>query len=113
LGFALSKQADLGNSLCRWEPVAQCPRQLFGRQAIPMVWDFAEGNPLGDSSGAWTVFVEGIQKAFSKTFSWVTDHNKGFVQQGDASRQTISAGKVVSTDPPYYDNIGYADLSDF
>jgi putative DNA methylase len=68
LGFALSKQADLGNSLCRWEPVAQCPRQLFGRQAIPMIWDFAEGNPLGDSSGAWVVFVEGIAKAFAKSF---------------------------------------------
>jgi len=47
LAFALSKQADLGNSLCRWEPIAQCPRQLFGRQAIPIIWDFAEGNPLG------------------------------------------------------------------
>ena len=57
LAFALSKQADLGNSLCRWEPIAQCPRQLFGRQAIPMIWDYAEGNPLGDSSGAWVVFV--------------------------------------------------------
>ena len=42
LAFVLSKQADLANSLCRWEPVAQCPRQLFGRQAIPMVWDYAE-----------------------------------------------------------------------
>ena len=67
LAFALSKQADLGNSLCRWEPIAQCPRQLFGRQAIPMVWDYAEGNPLGDSSGAWNVFVEGIAKAFART----------------------------------------------
>ena len=60
LAFALSKQADLGNSLCRWEPIAQCPRQLFGRQAIPMVWDYAEGNPLGNNSGSWTVFVNGI-----------------------------------------------------
>ncbi|GIX36594.1 MAG: hypothetical protein KatS3mg126_2373 [Lysobacteraceae bacterium] len=46
LAFALDKMADLGNSLCQWEPVAQCPRHLFGRQAIPMIWDFAEGNPL-------------------------------------------------------------------
>lgn len=113
LSFALSKQADLGNSLCRWEPIAQCPRQLFGRQAIPMVWDFAEGNPLGNSSGAWNVFVDGIVKAFSKAFEYVPRSAMGFSEQADASVQSISYRKVVSTDPPYYDNIGYADLSDF
>lgn len=113
LAFVLSKQADLGNSLCRWEPVAQCPRQLFGRQAIPMIWDFAEGNPLGESSGAWTVFVDGIAKAFAKTFEFVIAMANGSAQQADAGRQEVSNSKVVSTDPPYYDNIGYADLSDF
>ena len=113
LAFALSKQADLGNSLCRWEPIAQCPRQLFGRQAIPMVWDYAEGNPLGDSSGAWTVFVEGIVKAFSKAFENVRASASGGSNQVDAGAQSLSIDKVVSTDPPYYDNIGYADLSDF
>jgi putative DNA methylase len=113
LAFALSKQADLGNSLCRWEPVAQCPRQLFGRQAIPMVWDFAEANPLGESSGSWTVFVDGIVKAFAKTFESVDSKAIGHASQADASKQEISLGKVVSTDPPYYDNIGYGDLSDF
>lgn len=113
LGFALSKQADLGNSLCRWEPIAQCPRQLFGRQAIPMIWDFAEGNPLGDSSGAWSVFVDGIVKAFTKAFEHVPPSARGRVHQADAHTQSVSADKLVSTDPPYYDNIGYADLSDF
>ena len=113
LAFALSKQADLSNSLCRWEPVAQCPRQLFGRQAIPMIWDFAEGNPLGDSSGSWVVFVDGIVKAFAKTFEHVSSKSIGSAQQADAGRQEVSNGKVISTDPPYYDNIGYADLSDF
>jgi putative DNA methylase len=113
LGFVLNKQADLGNSLCGWEPVAQCPRHLFGRQAIPMIWDFAEGNPLGESSGAWVVFVEGIAKAFAKSFEFVPATAYGNVQQADAGNQTISNTKVVSTDPPYYDNIGYADLSDF
>ena len=113
LAFALSKQADLGNSLCRWEPIAQCPRQLFGRQAIPMIWDFAEGNPLGDSSGAWVVFVDGIAKAFAKTFEIVPAKAIGYANQVDAGRQQVSKGKVISTDPPYYDNIGYADLSDF
>ena len=113
LAFALSKQADLGNSLCRWEPIAQCPRQLFGRQAIPMIWDYAEGNPLGRSSGSWTVFVEGIVKAFSKAFETVETTASGHSQQADARTQSISCRHVVSTDPPYYDNIGYADLSDF
>ncbi|MGK9451870.1 DUF1156 domain-containing protein [Acidithiobacillus caldus] len=113
LAFALNKQADLGNSLCRWEPIAQCPRQLFGRQAIPMVWDFAEGNPLGDSSGAWMVFIDGIVKAFSKAFEFVQASALGLSQQVDVGTQTLSRDKIVSTDPPYYDNIGYADLSDF
>ena len=113
LGFAVSKQADLGNSLCRWEPIAQCPRQLFGRQAIPMVWDYAEGNPLGNSSGGWTVFVDGIVNAFAKAFERITASSSGHARQADAGVQSISRDKVVSTDPPYYDNIGYADLSDF
>jgi len=113
LSFALSKQADLGNSLCRWEPIAQCPRQLFGRQAIPMVWDFAEGNPLGDSSGAWIVLIDGITKAFAKAFEFVSSKVIGSALQADASRQDASKAKVVSTDPPYYDNVPYADLSDF
>ena len=113
LGFAVSKQADLGNSLCRWEHIAQCPRQLFGRQAIPMVWDYAEGNPLGNSSGGWTVFVDGIVNAFAKAFERVTATTSGHARQADAGMQSISCDKVVSTDPPYYDNIGYADLSDF
>ncbi len=113
LAFVLSKQADLGNSLCRWEPVAQCPRNLFGRQAVPMVWDYAEGNPLGSSSGAWVVLLEGIARAFSNTFGTVELHKMGYSQRADAKTQAISSDKVVSTDPPYYDNIGYADLSDF
>ena len=113
LSFALDKQADLGSSLCRWEPIAQCPRQVFGRQAISMVWDFAEGNPLGDSSGAWVVFINGIVKAFAKAFEVVSASANGSAQQADAGRQEISNAKVVSTDPPYYDNVPYADLSDF
>ena len=108
LAFVLSKQADLGNSLCCWEPIAQCPRHLFGRQAIPMVWDYAEGNPLGDSSGAWTVFVDGIVKAFSKAFETIQTSASGRSQQADAGAQRISCDMLVSTDPPYYDNIGYA-----
>lgn len=75
LSFALDKFADLGNSLCGWEPIAQCPRHLFGRQAISMVWDFAEGNPFSSSSGSWDVFVEGIVKAHER-------HLRGLDQSG-------------------------------
>lgn len=113
LAFARDKMADLCNSLNRWEPIAQCPRQLFGRQAIPMIWDFAEGNPLGNSSGSWEIFVDGLSKAHSKSFEGVSASWYGCVTQADASNQSISINKVISTDPPYYDNIGYADLSDF
>ncbi|WP_425059914.1 DUF1156 domain-containing protein [Sporomusa carbonis] len=113
LAFALDKMADLGNGLVRWEPVAQCPRQLFGRQAIPMIWDFAEANILSNSSGAWTTFTDGISKAMMKVFSTLFQVIAGKALQEDAMTQVVSSNKVVSTDPPYYDNIGYADLSDF
>ena len=113
LAFCLDKMADLGNNLVRWEPIAQCPRQLFGRQAIPMIWDFAEANPFGNSSGSWDVFIDGFTKAFTKTFAAVQPWFKATVRQADAQTQAISKSKFISSDPPYYDNIGYADLSDF
>lgn len=113
LSFSIDKMADLGNSLVRWEPIAQCPRQLFGRQAIPMVWDFAEPNVFSASSGSWITFVDGQAKAFVKNFQNVKFSYVGFAQQADAAAQSISHNKVISSDPPYYDNIGYADLSDF
>lgn len=113
LSFALDKMADLGNNLCGWEPIAQCPRHLFGKQAIPMVWDYAEANPLCSSSGSWEVFVDGISKAFSKSFDNAANVKSGTVSQADAQTQSISSMKVVSTDPPYYDNVPYSNLSDF
>ena len=113
LAFTLSKQADLGNSLCAWDPSVQCPHHLFGLQAIPMIWDFAEGNPLGNSSGSWKVLVRGITRAFSQNFESSGRFSTGSVAPLDAMRQNLSQNKIISTDPPYDDNIGYADLSDF
>jgi putative DNA methylase len=113
LSFAIDKMADLGNNLCAWEPLAQCPRHLFGKQAIPMVWDYAESNPLSNSSGSWSVFVNGICKAFAKSFEKVSPASIGVALQADAQTQNISQNKVISTDPPYYDNIPYSNLSDF
>lgn len=111
LAFAVSRTADRGSSICSWDnsPKMEALRNTFGRQAIPMVWDFAEGNPFSESSGNWLNNVEWGAKAIERFPAAKTSQ----VQQSDASAQQISAGKVVSTDPPYYDNIGYADLSDF
>lgn len=113
LAFALSKQADLGNSLCRWGPTIQCPLNLFGRQAISMVWDYAEGNPLGESSGSWKVIIDGIYRAMTRVFKSTNGESRGTVEWIDAQVQCLSGDKLVSTDPPYYDNVPYADLSDF
>ena len=110
LGLIVSKSTDSNNSLCPWEPVAQCTRQMFGRQAIPMLWDYGEANPLHDSSGGISTNISVSCRAFS---CFANSDLQSFACQGDASSQTTSEGKLVSTDPPYYDNIGYADLSDF
>ena len=115
LAFAVSKLADLGNSLCAWEPNAECPRHLFARQAIPMIWDFAEGNPLSESSGSWSVILDGIVRVFDSP-AWPPPPpvHVGRVERRDATLLAAPATSVlVSTDPPYYDNVGYADVSDF
>lgn len=111
MGFAISRSADRGSSICSWDssPKMEALRNTFGRQAISMTWDFAEGNPFSDSSGNWTFNVEWGAKAIG-SFPAV---GLGAATQSDAQTQTITAQKVISTDPPYYDNIGYADLSDF
>lgn len=113
LAMLLNKLADLCNSLNGWEPVAQCPRHLFARQAIPMVWDYAEGNPLGSSSGSWSVLLDNMMRSMeSDSFSFIRKVEGRSIQQ-DASEQILTGDYIISTDPPYYDNIGYADLSDF
>ncbi len=112
LGFSLDKVADRGSSLGRWDPT---PTQsgiinTFSRQALPMTWDFAESNPLGGASGNYVSAVDLVAKALLAASLTAV---QGYANQGDASAQTRSTDSVVSTDPPYYDNIGYADLSDF
>ena len=111
LAFALDKVADRGSSLGRWDPT---PTQsgiinTFSRQALPMTWDFAESNPLGNASGSYIGAVGLVAKALQAS----STKTSGYAKQDDAGTQTISTDKLVSTDPPYYDNIGYADLSDF
>ena len=112
LTFALNKLADRGSSICTWFTERDSTRNTFGRQAIPMTWDFAELNTLLSGTGsflgatAWTAeSVEGLVASSAG--------NRSVASQADAHSQNHSFFRVVSTDPPYYDNIGYADLSDF
>ncbi|TQE99104.1 MAG: DUF1156 domain-containing protein [Spiribacter salinus] len=111
LAFGVSKSADYWCSICTWrsDPKNLGVGHVFARQAIPMTWDFAEGNPLSKSSGSIVVSLNWIERVIGHLSSFA----KGYVTQVNAQNQKISEGKVVSTDPPYYDNMGYADLSDF
>ena len=111
LAFALSRSADRGSTICSWDssPKMEALRNTFGRQAIPMVWDFAEGNPFSESSGNWLKNIDWGAKATIN----LPCTGRGESHQIDATDQKVTLSKVVSTDPPYYDNIGYADLSDF
>ena len=113
LAFVISKMADLGNSLCAWEPIAQCPRHMYSRQAIPMVWDFAEANIFSTSSGSWDVFLRNQMHSYTSGLFDFDRRLPGHAEQMDAQTDNGMRNIVVSTDPPYYDNIGYADLSDF
>jgi putative DNA methylase len=113
LSVCISKLADLSNSLCRWEPAAECPRQLFARQAIPMVWDFAEGNPFGDSSGSYMTILQNTARALKGRLVEYSRPGDVTVQQANASTRGYPKNVVISTDPPYFDNIAYADLADF
>lgn len=109
LAFATDKIADRNSSITTWATTREHARNTFGRQAIPMTWDFAEANIFSDSSGNF----EGGIKSISDGLLSVEAAYYGHSDQADAGIQEISLLKVVSTDPPYYDNIGYADLSDF
>jgi putative DNA methylase len=109
LASALGKASDYNSSICSWISGGQTMRNTFGRQAIPMVWDFAESNIIEDMTGS---FLSGVDQV-CRVLNRFIPNKFGKVVQQDAATQNISINKVVSTDPPYYDNIGYADLSDF
>ena len=109
LAFAVSKMANIGSSVASWMSDRGAFRETFARQAIPMVWDFAEANTFADTGGSFAIAIEKGAMAIEA----FPAHANAMAVQCDAAAQTISTGKVVSTDPPYYDNIGYADLSDF
>jgi putative DNA methylase len=112
LSFAVNRSADFWSSLCVWanQPKNELVAHMFGRQAIPMAWDFAEASPFSSSGGNFLKNLEYVAKGVD---FFPFQPPAGWSSQADAQTQSISSNKVISTDPPYYDNIGYADLSDF
>ncbi|MDI6712188.1 MAG: DUF1156 domain-containing protein [Anaerosomatales bacterium] len=112
LGFAVDRSADRGSSICSWDcsPKMEALRNTFARQAVPMNWDFAEGNHFSASSGNWMNNIEWVAQVLDMSVPQAA----GSARQLDATSALDDIVRpVVSTDPPYYDNIGYADLADF
>ncbi|MDF0675641.1 MAG: DUF1156 domain-containing protein [Nitrospira sp.] len=111
LAFAIDRLADYNSSIATWKPSGEQVMQSYKRQALPMTWDFPESDVLGNSAICWKNAVKYSADNLEASGKVTSGH--GYVQQADAVSQAISINKVLSTDPPYYDNIGYADLSDF
>ena len=111
LALAIGRNMNGGCRFTVWNSPGEKIEGIFSRQAIPMAWDFPEVNPFSGSTKNWTDLLEGVAKVVERLPANVND---GEAYQADAST-TIYAkdGPVIVTDPPYYDNIGYADLSDF
>ncbi len=110
LAFAVSKLADWSTSLCSWIPQLQGVGHTFKRQALPMLWDYVEINVFSDSVGNFRNHVEWV----SDSVATAPSAPQGYATQLDAAGASKEIARVaVSTDPPYYDNIGYADLADF
>lgn len=109
LSFVVDKLADYNSSICSWLINRDGIRNTFSLQAIPMVWNYAEANPFSNSSGCLDNMLEWIWKCLEK----LPCGKEGKADQIDAQSDCGLRNLMVSTDPPYYDNIGYADLSDF
>lgn len=111
LAFAIGRLAHSGSRLTRWVNSGENIAGVFARQAIGMVWDFAESNPFSISNPKWSSHVEWIAKVVERLPQLSAP---GIAFQADAANSNYLAnGPVIVTDPPYYDNIGYADISDF
>lgn len=113
LAFILDRCVDFNNSLCRWSSSNQKVMSTFGRQAIPMIWDFAEANILAGSVGGWRTCSDYVCECIEVAFTRL-DTPPAVVAHGDAVELVTEVERaLVSTDPPYYNNIDYSDLSDF
>ncbi|MDR1392969.1 MAG: DUF1156 domain-containing protein [Bifidobacteriaceae bacterium] len=108
LGMAVDRVADLCNAMCSWVPKGEFAAHMFTRQAISMIWDYVETNPLAVAGGNILGQVDWVARVLER----LPAASQGMAYQVDADAQSYP-GIAVSTDPPYYDNIGYSDLSDF
>lgn len=109
LAFAVSKAVNYWSSLCAWHTSAEKMMSTFGRQALSMTWDYTEANPFSSSSGN---FMLGIAQAAKMLDNVPIDVRIGAALQQDVAQLESDSSVLFSTDPPYYDNIGYAALSD-
>jgi putative DNA methylase len=109
LGLGVGRLSDICNALCSWETSKTQVRHLFTRQAISMLWDFGENNIFGEAAGDFGVSLGNLCRAVSN----VPSYGVGLVQQLNAEVLLNDEPRLFSTDPPYYDNVPYADLSDF
>ena len=109
LGLCVSRQANRSSNMTFWHTARETVEQVFARQAIAMVWDFCEGNPLGSKSGSFLSSLNYLPEAVGNTPALTP----GFLENRNAAANSFESSTLFSTDPPYYDNIGYADLSDF
>lgn len=109
LAFLIGKLADYHSSICNWHNSGEKIGHTFARQAIPMCWDYAEANPFSNSSGCYSNMIEWIIRCVEN----LPANSAGTAKQFDAQSDNGLRQIMVSTDPPYYDNIGYADLSDY
>ena len=112
LALCVSKSSDYWSNICIWrsDPKNLGIGHVFARQAIQMTWDYAEANPLSSSSGSWLVTLDWIARVVAVSGLQALP---GEAALNDAAKGNLANGRVVSTDPPYYDNVPYADLSDF
>jgi putative DNA methylase len=111
LSLAVSRQANRSSTICFWDTIGQKVQQVFARQAIPMTWDWTESNPFSVSSGNFVGQTVYIAKAIEA--SPLTESRPRVWQADAANKWQINENAIIATDPPYYDNIGYADLSDY
>jgi putative DNA methylase len=113
LGMYVDRSADHWSSLCAWNPAGEKLQHTYGRQALPMVWDYAEANPFGGSVGDWIEIVLNAENGIEAGFTSGTRHAD--VRRGSSISLPWQDAEMdaVITDPPYYDNVPYADISDF
>jgi putative DNA methylase len=109
LAFAVDKLADRNSTICAWEPRMDRLRGTFQRQALPMTWDYAEANPFGGAGGDFAHCLFSVWEVVSR----LPGRPPGTADQTDAASLDTTRPALIATDPPYYDNVGYADLSDF